>query len=268
MDDKVRNFKFWCQKVIPLVYDDSISYYETLCKVSQKLNEVIDYVNNFQDTSNDYTDEQINILRDYLQNQINITNYNLEQLKINGKKYVDNEILKVTGYINDQISVLNKLITNNNDYLKNWVEEQIENLINNLPEIQNVVVVNPTTGLMDSLQNTLNNMWNGMRSNAINCSQFDGSLITCTEFDNLNITAYEFDFNSLNIIFKDPNFYMTSPITGDYILIKQVVNQLYDLHRQNTITAEEFDNTSGLTVTIFDGYNLSAEQFDNTGLPY
>ena len=34
-------FKFWCQKVLPLVYDDSLSYYETLCKVVKYLNDVI-----------------------------------------------------------------------------------------------------------------------------------------------------------------------------------------------------------------------------------
>ena len=35
------SFKFWCQKVLPLVYDDSLSYYETLCKVTNYLNDVI-----------------------------------------------------------------------------------------------------------------------------------------------------------------------------------------------------------------------------------
>lgn len=35
------NFRFWCQKVLPAVYDDSLSYYELLCKVIDKLNEVI-----------------------------------------------------------------------------------------------------------------------------------------------------------------------------------------------------------------------------------
>ena len=35
-------FKFWCQKVLPLVYDDSLSYYEILCKV-------VDYINNLID---------------------------------------------------------------------------------------------------------------------------------------------------------------------------------------------------------------------------
>ena len=41
--DKMR---FWCQKIIPLVYEDSLSYYETLCKVIKKLNEVIESVDN------------------------------------------------------------------------------------------------------------------------------------------------------------------------------------------------------------------------------
>lgn len=35
----LRTFRFWCQKVLPLVYDNSLSYYEVLCKV-------IDYLNN------------------------------------------------------------------------------------------------------------------------------------------------------------------------------------------------------------------------------
>lgn len=35
-------FKFWCQKVIPLVYDESLSYYEVLCKVVEYINNLID----------------------------------------------------------------------------------------------------------------------------------------------------------------------------------------------------------------------------------
>ena len=42
----IKPMKFWCQKVLPLVYDDSLSYYETLCKTTGKLNEVIDIINN------------------------------------------------------------------------------------------------------------------------------------------------------------------------------------------------------------------------------
>ena len=37
----LKQFKFWCQKVLPLVYDDSLSYYEVLCKVVDYINAII-----------------------------------------------------------------------------------------------------------------------------------------------------------------------------------------------------------------------------------
>lgn len=48
--NSLTNFKFWCQKVLPLVYDDSLSYYEVLGKMVVQLNDVIDNVND--DTEN------------------------------------------------------------------------------------------------------------------------------------------------------------------------------------------------------------------------
>ena len=38
----VKHFRFWCQKVLPLVYDNSLSYYEVLCKVVKYINQLID----------------------------------------------------------------------------------------------------------------------------------------------------------------------------------------------------------------------------------
>lgn len=46
-DVSVRPFHFWSQKVIPLVYDESLSYYEVLGKVVEKLNELIEYVDDY-----------------------------------------------------------------------------------------------------------------------------------------------------------------------------------------------------------------------------
>lgn len=37
----LKRFRFWCQKVLPLVYDDSLSYYEVLCKVVTYINNII-----------------------------------------------------------------------------------------------------------------------------------------------------------------------------------------------------------------------------------
>lgn len=50
----VSRFKFLAHKVMPLVFDESLSYYEFLCKVITKLNEVIDNEN-----------EQNNVLEDF-----------------------------------------------------------------------------------------------------------------------------------------------------------------------------------------------------------
>lgn len=46
----LKHFRFWCQSVLPLVYDDSLSYYEVLCKV-------VEYINNLIDTDKDIYEE-------------------------------------------------------------------------------------------------------------------------------------------------------------------------------------------------------------------
>lgn len=55
----IRKFRFWCQKVLPLVYDDSLSYYEILCKVVNYLNKVIEDVNSIPDYIDGVIDEKL-----------------------------------------------------------------------------------------------------------------------------------------------------------------------------------------------------------------
>ena len=47
------HFKMWCQKVLPLVYDDSLSYYEVLCKVIQYINDTTDNVDGLYEDMQD-----------------------------------------------------------------------------------------------------------------------------------------------------------------------------------------------------------------------
>lgn len=37
----VAPIRFWCQPVLPAVYDDSLSYYEVICKLTDKINELV-----------------------------------------------------------------------------------------------------------------------------------------------------------------------------------------------------------------------------------
>lgn len=75
-------FRFWCQKVLPLVYDDSLSYYELL-------NKVVDYLNHLIE-DNQATIENIASL---------LTSYNQLQEYVNG--YFDN--LDVQEEINNKL---------------------------------------------------------------------------------------------------------------------------------------------------------------------
>ncbi len=45
----------YCPKILPLVYDDSLSYYEAICKMVSKLNELIEnYNDGFSETFDKY----------------------------------------------------------------------------------------------------------------------------------------------------------------------------------------------------------------------
>lgn len=56
----LKPFRFWCQKVLPLVYDDSLSYYELLCKVVNYVNTEAESINNLN--------EIVKELKEYLEN--------------------------------------------------------------------------------------------------------------------------------------------------------------------------------------------------------
>lgn len=53
----IDKLKYWCNKILPLVFDDSLSYYEVLCKTSAKLNEVIESTNMLLDAWNTYKND-------------------------------------------------------------------------------------------------------------------------------------------------------------------------------------------------------------------
>lgn len=60
-------FKWWAHKILPLVYDDSLSYYEFLCKVMDKLNEIIAH-DQEQDTAIETNAANIEVNRKEIEN--------------------------------------------------------------------------------------------------------------------------------------------------------------------------------------------------------
>lgn len=68
---KITPFNFYCQHVLPLVYDESLSYYEVLCKIQSKLNEVIKSQNDLQDAFKSMLEWVNNQLKIYTEEILN-----------------------------------------------------------------------------------------------------------------------------------------------------------------------------------------------------
>ena len=92
---KMPTFRFWCQKVLPLVYDNSLSYYELLCKVVEYINELID--------ADKILDNELESLKNDLKEVQNwIDNYNDNFAKEVLEKYIATMIfveINDAGYI-------------------------------------------------------------------------------------------------------------------------------------------------------------------------
>ena len=95
MNCDLTTFKFWCYKVLPLVYDDSLSYYEVLCKV-------VDYINKLIEQDKIFGDELTKLKEDLATVQKWIDNYDTSYAKKVLEKYIANMIyvdISDSGYI-------------------------------------------------------------------------------------------------------------------------------------------------------------------------
>ena len=56
------DFAFWLQKTQPLIYDDALSYYEVLCRISAMLNQLIKQVNDLTDAQKQFIKDATDLL--------------------------------------------------------------------------------------------------------------------------------------------------------------------------------------------------------------
>lgn len=66
------DFAFWLQKTQPLVYDDALSYYEVLCRISAMLNQLIKQVNDLTDAQKQFIKDATDLLNKIINEWNNI----------------------------------------------------------------------------------------------------------------------------------------------------------------------------------------------------
>ena len=134
-------FRFWCQKVLPLVYDESLSYYELLCKVVDYLNKTMEDVDQMitdigefkaADTEfkTEVRDAYIAFSREVSQAveglETFVNNYfnNLDvQQEINNKL----DAMAAAGYFDNLFSTLftDDILSTTENYVSAWVAENL-----------------------------------------------------------------------------------------------------------------------------------------------
>mgnify|MGYP001072225328 CR=1 FL=1 len=123
MIDKI---KYWCNKILPLVYDDSLSYYEVLCKTSAKLNEVITSTNDLLDAWDTYKNDIDAAFGEYtakLDKKFNDMSAKLEDDFLSYKEVVNFEIMDEFAKQERRIKAQDEQITAISDKVNSFIAE-------------------------------------------------------------------------------------------------------------------------------------------------
>lgn len=105
---------FMCQKILPTVYDDSLSYYEVLAKLSNYVNEMIVSVNNViiahNTLSNNYTEtlKQLDLLKKEI--ELMKTGFYIQDGSIELKKLSASCLAKIQEYVVDTVHNIAKFV--------------------------------------------------------------------------------------------------------------------------------------------------------------
>lgn len=130
MFNDITPLQFYCHKILPLVYDDSLSYYEVLCKVQQKLNELIENNNELIKQWELYKNEIDKAFGEYkkqLQAQINEMREDISAFE----EMINTEIAAFKNTVNTQLANQTKAINDFKTEVNNRLAQQDTDIQNN-----------------------------------------------------------------------------------------------------------------------------------------
>lgn len=172
------------------------------------------------------------------------------------------EINNLRIVINNEILRLNGLLEANNAYIREYVENRLDQFINDFPKMLVALpVYNPVRGTLTTIQQAINDLYDVARVYGLTAEQYDSLGLTAEEYDNLQLTAMEYDqYGYTKLGYPDENWYMISPFTGEYRKVKDVVMDLAHFHMDG-LTAKEYDDLE-LEAEEYDDKQITAFDFD------
>ena len=215
--DGIPYLRFWCQKVLPAVYDQSLSYYEVLCKLAAFLNKMVEELEKMQDNI-DALHKAYKDLQDWVNAEIARFEAHMEQ-------HFDDLTRELWNRFEEYKN-------NTNTTLQQWFNNYATNTTNNLNKKFNDFVNNANTRI-DQMFNTYTsstnnefNTWKNDFTNQYNQwkDEVNGQISTI----NSNISSLTNRVTALeNMVKKYPNFnYKSFTMTGTKYYKKVMVDMV------------------------------------------
>ena len=215
--DGIPYLRFWCQKVLPAVYDQSLSYYEVLCKLAAFLNKMVEELEKMQDNI-DALHKAYKDLQDWVNAEIARFEAHMEQ-------HFDDLTQELWNRFEEYKN-------NTNTTLQQWFNNYATNTTNNLNKKFNDFVNNANTRI-DQMFNTYtsstNNEFNTWKTDFTNqYNQWKDEVNGQISSINSNISSLTNRVAALeNMVKKYPNFnYKSFTMTGTKYYKKVMVDMV------------------------------------------
>ena len=215
--DGIPYLRFWCQKVLPAVYDQSLSYYEVLCKLAAFLNKMVEELEKMQDNI-DALHKAYKDLQDWVNAEIARFEAHMEQ-------HFDDLTQELWNRFEEYKN-------NTNTTLQQWFHEYETTTTNNLNKKFNDFVTNANTRI-DQMFNTYtsstNNEFNTWKTEFTNqYNQWKDEVNGQISSINSNISSLTNRVSALeNMVKKYPNFnYKSFTMTGTKYYKKVMVDMV------------------------------------------
>lgn len=169
---------------------DMMTDVEFLLGVLKKLNEVIAQTNSNTEFINNYSGKieeieaeilslrtEMSTFEDEINNEIN-TRFNAIKLELQGM--VAAALIQANAYT---------------DSIAEALRAEIREI-----SVGQILVFDPTSGVINSLQNTIDNLYNASRTDALTATEYDALELSATAYDAYELTAQEYDRNGKTLL--------------------------------------------------------------------
>lgn len=197
----VEKFRFRCIKVLPTVYEDALSYYETLCKVSAKLNEVIEQLNQYDpesvvneiinDRLNAYTNTTVKPLIAEARAALQANIDNLSDDYYAYKRVINNQI----GELNTRLTGLGITVVGIEERCNDYTDQKVAEVVYNLP-----LMPSPLTGEDVTVFQAINELAEMLKNDSLTAGQYDAIGLPAATYDSKNLTAFQYDWHARTLL--------------------------------------------------------------------